>query len=188
MNIIAKQDAVRATSNVGSDTRKVETLAYATSECPLGRVLVATSSKGVCSILLGDSDAELVRELGDRFPHARFVEDPIALTDHLIDLVHFMERPSQNLRFTLDMRGTPFQRLVWENLRTIPSGRPVSYSELARQIGPSTSPRAVAAACAANPLALAVPCHRVVSNNGALTGFRWGIDRKRALIEKEAAA
>lgn len=188
MNVRTGQDLHRATRNAETGAPAVETLAYATSECPLGRVLVATSPRGVCAISLGDSDADLVRELQERFPNVRCVEDQIALSDHLVDLVHFMERPSRGLRFTLDMRGTPFQRLVWETLRAIPSGSTVSYSELARRIGTLISPRAVAGACAANPFALAVPCHRVVSSKGDLVGFRWGVDRKQALIEREAAA
>jgi AraC family transcriptional regulator of adaptative response/methylated-DNA-[protein]-cysteine methyltransferase len=138
-----------------------EDIRFAVGQTSLGAILVASSTKGVASILLGDDPEELVRNLQDRFPKAR-------------DL-------------PLDVRGTAFQRRVWQALREIPAGRTVSYAEIARRIGSPKAVRAVAGACAANNLAVAIPCHRVIRNDGSLSGYAWGVERKRELIGKEAA-
>jgi methylated-DNA-[protein]-cysteine S-methyltransferase/AraC family transcriptional regulator of adaptative response/methylated-DNA-[protein]-cysteine methyltransferase len=149
---------------------------------------VARSSNGVRAVLINDTDEELEADLAARFPQSTILANEIAVRDDLAKVVRFMEKPAGGLDLTLDMRGTPFQRRVWEKMRAISVGRTVSYMELAKWISPLASPRAVAGACAANPIALAIPCHRVVRGNGDLAGYRWGIERKRALIQKEAMA
>jgi methylated-DNA-[protein]-cysteine S-methyltransferase/AraC family transcriptional regulator of adaptative response/methylated-DNA-[protein]-cysteine methyltransferase len=177
----------RAVSQLKAVGAPADFVCYGTSECALGVVLVARSSEGVCAVLIGDRDAELQADLASRFPESTILANEIAVRDDLAKIVRFMEKPTEGLDITLDIRGTPFQRRVWEKLRAIAVGRTVSYMELARWISPLASPRAVAGACAANPIALAIPCHRVVRNNGDLAGYRWGTERKRALLQKEAA-
>ncbi|NKQ69741.1 cysteine methyltransferase [Rhizobium sp. UPM1132] len=184
MNLMITKRAGSRPKAVGAP---VDFLSYGTSECVLGVVLVARSSKGVCAVLLGDNDAELQADLASRFPESTILANQIAVRGDLAKVVRFIEKPAEGLDLPLDMRGTPFQRRVWEKLRAIAVGRTVSYMELARWISPLASPRAVAGACAANPIALAIPCHRVVRNNGDLAGYRWGIERKRALLQMEAA-
>jgi O-6-methylguanine DNA methyltransferase len=166
----------------------VETISYATGKSLLGQVLVALSVKGVCAILIGDSEEEIERDLAARFLNAELVPSEAIVRGDLATVIRFVDKPAEGLHLSLDMRGTPFQRLVWEKIRAIPVGRTITYIELAYWVGPLTSARAVAGACAANPIALAVPCHRVVCSNGDLAGYRWGIERKRELIRKEAAA
>jgi AraC family transcriptional regulator, regulatory protein of adaptative response / methylated-DNA-[protein]-cysteine methyltransferase len=168
--------------------KPVDTISYATGESALGQVLVARSVSGVCAILIGAVNDELVADLTAGFPDAKLVASEAAVRDDLMKVIRFVDKPAEGLDLQLDLRGTPFQRRVWETLRTIPIGTTITYSELARSIGEPHSVRAVAAACAANPIALAVPCHRVVGSNGDLTGYRWGVERKRELIEKEASA
>jgi AraC family transcriptional regulator, regulatory protein of adaptative response / methylated-DNA-[protein]-cysteine methyltransferase len=166
----------------------VDTLSYATGDSGLGRVLVARSISGVCAILIGADDNELVMDLAARFPEAKLVVNEAVVKDELAKVNHFVDKPTEGLDLPLDLRGTPFQRRVWEALRTIPVGTTVTYSELAKSIGAPNAVRAVAGACAANPIALAVPCHRVVGSNGDLTGYHGGVERKRELIKKEATA
>ena len=166
----------------------VDTISYSTSKCFLGQVLVARSVKGVCAVLIGGGRDELEIDLASRFPEAKLVADEAAVHDDLAKVFRFVEKPAEGLYFPLDMRGTPFQRRVWEKLRAIPAGRTVTYTELAYWVGPLTSARAVAGACAANPIALAVPCHRVVHSNGDLAGYHWGVERKREMIRREAMA
>jgi methylated-DNA-[protein]-cysteine S-methyltransferase/AraC family transcriptional regulator of adaptative response/methylated-DNA-[protein]-cysteine methyltransferase len=178
----------RAPAQAIANSVAVDVLSYATARCALGEVLVARSSKGVCAVLIGDSDDELAADLAARFPKSTLVANKIAVRDDLAKLVRFMDKPAEGLDLTLDMRGTPFQRRVWEKLRAISVGRTVSYMELAKWISPLASARAVAGACAANPIALAIPCHRVVRSNGDLAGYRWGLQRKRELIQKEPMA
>ena len=166
----------------------VDTVSYATDESALGRVLVARSVSGVCAILIGADDNELVTDLAARFPEAELVADEAVVHDDLARVTRFVDKPTEGLDLPLDLRGTPFQRRVWEALRAIPVGTTVTYSELAYSIGAPNAIRAVAGACAANPIALAVPCHRVVGSDGDLTGYYWGVERKRELIKKEATA
>jgi methylated-DNA-[protein]-cysteine S-methyltransferase/AraC family transcriptional regulator of adaptative response/methylated-DNA-[protein]-cysteine methyltransferase len=163
-----------------------ETIVYGTSGCALGQVLVARSNIGVCAILLGDNRDDLEADLATRFPKARLSANDAAVRDDLAKVDRFVEHPAERLHLPLDLRGTPFQRRVWEKLRAISIGRTVSYSELAHWISPYASPRAVARACAANPIALAIPCHRVVRGDGDLAGYRWGTERKRELLRREA--
>jgi AraC family transcriptional regulator, regulatory protein of adaptative response / methylated-DNA-[protein]-cysteine methyltransferase len=178
----------RAAPESTSTSVPVDVLSYATSRCALGEVLVARSSKGVCAVLIGDTDEELEADLAARFPQSTLVANDIVVREDLAKVTRFMEQPAVGLDITLDMRGTPFQRRVWEKLRAVSVGRTVTYMEVAKSISPLASPRAVAGACAVNPIALAIPCHRVVRGNGDLAGYRWGIERKREIIKKEAMA
>jgi AraC family transcriptional regulator, regulatory protein of adaptative response / methylated-DNA-[protein]-cysteine methyltransferase len=158
---------------------------FAVGECSLGHVLVAQSAKGVCGILLGDDPDALVRELQDRFPHATFVVGDAAFERMVAIVVGFVEKPAVGLDLPLDVRGTAFQQRVWRLLQQIPAGKTASYAEIAARLGLPAGARAVARACAANALAVAIPCHRVVRTDGALSGYRWGVDRKRALLDRE---
>jgi AraC family transcriptional regulator, regulatory protein of adaptative response / methylated-DNA-[protein]-cysteine methyltransferase len=161
---------------------------FAVGECSLGSILVAQSAKGVCAILLGDDPDALVRDLQDRFPRATLVGGDAAFERTVATVVGMVEAPSAGLDLPLDVRGTAFQRRVWQALREIPAGSTASYTEIAARIGAANGARAVAHACSANPLAIAIPCHRVVSTNGSLSGYRWGIDRKRQLLDRESVA
>jgi AraC family transcriptional regulator of adaptative response/methylated-DNA-[protein]-cysteine methyltransferase len=160
----------------------------AVGECSLGSILVASSERGVCAIMLGDDPDALARELQDRFPRAALIGADARFEQLVAKVVGLVEAPGLGLDLPLDVRGTAFQQRVWQALREIPAGSTVSYSELARRIGAPRSVRAVAQACAANALAVAIPCHRVVRNDGALSGYRWGVERKRALLLREAPA
>lgn len=164
------------------------TIRFAIGECSLGAILVAATDKGVCAILLGDDPEALVRDLQDRFDRAELVggdSDFEALVARAVGLV---EHPRQGADLPLDVRGTAFQQKVWQALRDLKPGETASYSEIAGKIGAPKAVRAVAQACAANNLAVAIPCHRVVRNDGALSGYAWGVERKRALLDREAAA
>ena len=161
---------------------------FAVGECSLGAILVAQSARGVCAILLGDDPEALVRDLQDRFPEATFVGNDRAFERVVATVVGFVEKPSNGLDLPLDIRGTAFQQRVWEALRRIPVGSSVSYTEIATRIGAPRAVRAVARACAANPLAVAIPCHRVIRTDGSQSGYRWGVARKRALLMREGVA
>lgn len=158
---------------------------FAVGECSLGSILVAATGKGVCAILFGDDPDALVRDLQDRFPKARLIGADRDFEQLVATVVGFVEAPAQGLDLPLDVRGTAFQQRVWQALREIPSGSTASYAEIARRIGQPKAVRAVAQACASNGIAVAIPCHRVVRNDGALSGYRWGVERKRALLERE---
>jgi AraC family transcriptional regulator of adaptative response/methylated-DNA-[protein]-cysteine methyltransferase len=157
----------------------------ATAPCALGTVLVAATERGVCAILLGDDGAELRRDLAARFSRAKVIDGDRAFEDTVARVVAFVEAPRRGLDLPLDIRGTAFQQRVWRELAAIPAGATASYAEIARRIGAPTAARAVAGACAANPLAVAIPCHRVVRGDGELGGYRWGLPRKRALLARE---
>ncbi len=161
---------------------------FAVGECSLGSILVARSELGVCAILLGDDPDALARELQDRFPQARLIGGDAEFERLVAQVVGFVEAPGLGLDLPLDVRGTAFQRRVWQALQEIPPGATMSYSEIAGRIGSPKAVRAVAQACAANGLAVAIPCHRVVRIDGGLSGYRWGVERKRALLEREARA
>lgn len=163
-----------------------EDLRFAVGQSSLGAILVASSDKGVVSILIGDDPDGLVRDLQDRFPKARLVGGDEQYESMVARVVSFVEAPAIGLNLPLDVRGTAFQRRVWQALQRIPVGQVASYSEIARRIGAPKSVRAVAGACAANNIAVAIPCHRVVRNNGALSGYAWGVERKRQLVAREA--
>jgi AraC family transcriptional regulator of adaptative response/methylated-DNA-[protein]-cysteine methyltransferase len=161
---------------------------FAVGQCSLGAILVARSKKGICAITLGDNPDELVRDLQDRFPNANLIGADRGFERLVAQVVGFVEAPRIGLDLPLDVRGTAFQQRVWQALRGIPAGKTASYAEVARRIGKPKAVRAVAQACGANKIAVAIPCHRVVKNDGVLSGYRWGVERKRALIEKEAKA
>ncbi len=162
-----------------------EEIRFAVAQCSLGAILVAATGQGICAILMGDDPEVLVHDLQDRFPKARLVGADAEFERTVALVVGFVEAPRLGLDLPLDVRGTAFQQRVWDALRAIPAGVTVSYTELAQRIGSPAAVRAVAGACAANPVAVAIPCHRVVRNDGGLSGYRWGIERKRALIERE---
>ena len=159
---------------------------FAVGKCSLGPILVAASERGLCAIFMGDDPNELTRTLQDRFRRANLVGGDAAFEQHVAKVVGFVEAPWLGLDLPLDVRGTAFQHRVWQALREIPVGTTVSYLDIAQHIGSPKSVRAVAQACAANPLAVAIPCHRVVRLDGELSGYRWGVERKRALIDREA--
>lgn len=159
---------------------------FAVGECSLGSILVAASDKGICAISLGNDPDQLTRDLQDQFPKARLIGGDPSFEQKISRVVGFVENPQTGLDLPLDIRGTAFQQRVWQALSEIPVGSTVSYTELAQRIGKPRAVRAVAGACAANKLAVAIPCHRVVRTNGDLSGYRWGIERKRALIKREA--
>jgi AraC family transcriptional regulator, regulatory protein of adaptative response / methylated-DNA-[protein]-cysteine methyltransferase len=161
---------------------------FAVGECSLGAILVAQSAKGICAILLGDDPDALARNLQDRFPRATLVGGDTAFEETVAKVIGFVELPALGLDLPLDVRGTAFQQRVWQALRDIPLGSTATYSQIAQRIGAVKGARAVAQACAANPLAVAIPCHRVVRTDGALSGYRWGVERKRTLLTKEGAA
>ncbi|RTL30161.1 MAG: bifunctional DNA-binding transcriptional regulator/O6-methylguanine-DNA methyltransferase Ada [Burkholderiales bacterium] len=160
---------------------------FAVGQCTLGAVLVAASERGVCAILLGDEPELLVKDLQDRFKTARLIGADQYFEQWVAQVVGFIESPHLGLNLPLDIRGTAFQQRVWQALRRVPAGQTVSYAELAERIGAPRAVRAVAGACAANPLAVAIPCHRVVRHDGAISGYRWGVERKRNLLCREAA-
>jgi AraC family transcriptional regulator of adaptative response/methylated-DNA-[protein]-cysteine methyltransferase len=161
---------------------------FAIGQCSLGAILVARSEKGVCAILLGDDPEALIRDLQDRFPKAKLIGGDKAFEKLIAKVVGFVETPALGLDLPLDVRGTAFQQRVWEALRKIPVGETTSYAEIAKRIGAPKAVRAVAQACAANAIAVAIPCHRVVRMDGDVSGYRWGVERKRALLAKEQAA
>jgi AraC family transcriptional regulator, regulatory protein of adaptative response / methylated-DNA-[protein]-cysteine methyltransferase len=166
----------------GRDTQ----IRFAIGECSLGAILVAHSGKGVCAILLDDDPDALLRDLQDRFPNAELVGGDHDFEKLIARVVGFVDAPAIGFDLPLDVRGTAFQQRVWQALREIPAGKTLSYSEVAERIGAPKAVRAVASACAANAIAVAIPCHRVVRNDGALSGYRWGVERKRALLLKES--
>jgi AraC family transcriptional regulator of adaptative response/methylated-DNA-[protein]-cysteine methyltransferase len=158
---------------------------FSVSRCALGFVLVAASERGICALLLGDDRAALVRDLEKRFPNAQLAQGDAAFQRSVAAVVAFVDEPSTGLDLPLDIRGTAFEQRVWQALLAVPPGETVTYSELARRIGAPLAARAVARACAANALAVAIPCHRVVRADGNLSGYRWGVERKRALLARE---
>jgi AraC family transcriptional regulator of adaptative response/methylated-DNA-[protein]-cysteine methyltransferase len=160
-------------------------LRFAVGECSLGSILVAATEKGIAAILLGDDPEELVHQLEDNFPKAKLIGGDRAFEATMARAVGLIESPAKGLNIPLDIRGTAFQHRVWRALREIPVGQTATYAEIAERIGMPKAVRAVASACAANKIAVAIPCHRIVRQNGALSGYRWGVDRKRALINRE---
>jgi len=165
----------------GADTE----IRFAVAECSLGSVLVAQTAKGVCAILLGDDAEALVRDLQDRFPRATLVGGDAAFEKTVAKVIGFVEKPALGLDLPLDVRGTAFQQRVWAALRQIPIGSTASYAEIASRIGAPNGARAVAQACGANVLAVAIPCHRVVRTDGSPSGYRWGVRRKKNLLTRE---
>ena len=165
-----------------------EEIRFAIGETTLGSILVASSAKGVAAILLGADPDALARDLQDRFPNATLIGADADYEAIVAKVVGFVEAPQVGLDLPLDVRGTAFQQRVWQALRDIPVGQTLSYTDVAERIGAPSATRAVAGACAANRLAIAIPCHRVVRNDGALSGYAWGVERKRAILDREHAA
>ena len=165
-----------------------ESIRFAVGECSLGSILVAATGIGICAIALGDDPDLLLHELQDRFPKAQLVGGDGDFEELVARVVGFVEAPALGLDLPLDVRGTAFQQRVWQTLREVPAGFTVSYAQIAERIGAPKATRAVAQACAANAIAVAIPCHRVVRNDGGLSGYRWGVDRKRALLDREATS
>jgi AraC family transcriptional regulator of adaptative response/methylated-DNA-[protein]-cysteine methyltransferase len=161
---------------------------FTIGECSLGSILVAQSGRGVCSILIGEDPMRLSHDLRHQFPMANLVARENGQEELVAQVVGLIEKPGAGLDLPLDVRGTAFQQLVWEALQRIPSGSTATYTDIARQIGMPGAVRAVAQACGANALAVAIPCHRVIRNDGSLSGYRWGVERKRAILAREAHA
>jgi AraC family transcriptional regulator of adaptative response/methylated-DNA-[protein]-cysteine methyltransferase len=164
---------------------QAEKITFALGQCSLGAILVAASAKGVCAILMGEDPELLLQDLQTRFPKAELVGDDRTFGETIAQVVGLIERPDRNVHLPVDIRGTAFQHRVWDALRRIPPGQTRSYAEIAELIGQPKAVRAVASACAANPLAVAIPCHRAVRTDGSLSGYRWGIERKKALLDRE---
>jgi AraC family transcriptional regulator of adaptative response/methylated-DNA-[protein]-cysteine methyltransferase len=161
------------------------TIRHGFGRSSLGLVLAAGSDRGICAILIGDDEGALLDDLGRRFPKAVLVPGDADFQERIARIVAMIEEPARGLALPLDIRGTAFQRRVWQALAAIPAGETRSYAELAEGIGLPRATRAVAGACAANPLAVAIPCHRAVRRDGSLSGYRWGVERKRALLDRE---
>jgi AraC family transcriptional regulator of adaptative response/methylated-DNA-[protein]-cysteine methyltransferase len=173
--------------SVYRDGGKDEAVWYAVKKCSLGSVLVAATARGLCAILLGDSGPRLGEDLKSRFPKAKLSKPAPQFAEWVDQVVRFVDNPRVGeLELPLDVRGTAFQRKVWEALREIPPGKTQTYTAIAERVGSRRAARAVAGACAANPLAVAIPCHRVVASNGELAGYRWGVERKRRLLDQES--
>ena len=162
------------------------TIHFAIAQCSLGAILVGKSDRGICAILIGDDPALLLRDLQDQFPKAELVGDKSGYEEMVAKVIELVEKPGTTCELPLDIRGTAFQQRVWSALRKIPSGSTASYAEIAKAIGTPKAVRAVAQACAANSVAVAIPCHRVIRTDGGLSGYRWGVARKQALLEREA--
>jgi AraC family transcriptional regulator, regulatory protein of adaptative response / methylated-DNA-[protein]-cysteine methyltransferase len=160
---------------------------FAVGECSLGAILVAATERGVCAIALGDDPEELLRDLQDRFPRAELIGGDRDFEQLVAKAVGLVEQPGMRADLPLDIRGTAFQQRVWAALARVPAGQTLSYGELARRVGTPQAVRAVAGACAANKIAVAIPCHRVLRNDGSISGYRWGVERKRALLAREAS-
>ena len=171
-----------------STSRQNEVIYFTIGECSLGSILVASSVEGICCITLGDDPKLLLVDLRNRFKNAEIIGNDGNFKAIIAKIFAFVEAPQLGLDLPLDIRGTAFQRRVWQALCTIPSGSTASYSYIARMIGSPNSVRAVAGACAANSISLAIPCHRIVRSDGHLSGYRWGIERKRNLLAREATA
>ena len=161
---------------------------FAIGESSLGCILVAKSDRGICAILIGDDPRLLVSDLREQFPKADLIGNESDYDDLVAKVVDLIEKPGEGLDLALDIRGTAFQQRVWKALQQIPLGSTASYGDIAKLIGVPKAVRAVAQACGANSLAVAIPCHRVIRNDGSLSGYRFGVERKRALLEREARA
>ena len=167
---------------------KGETIRYATTDSPLGRMLVAATARGLCSIAFADEDLDLLRELQSRYPHAELKRMDAELSQELAAIIGLLDENPSAIQLSLDIRMTAFQQRVWQALRAIPRGTTRTYGDLARELGIPKGAQAVGAAFATNPLAVLIPCHRVVGTGGKMTGYRWGLDRKRHLLDRERSA
>jgi AraC family transcriptional regulator of adaptative response/methylated-DNA-[protein]-cysteine methyltransferase len=165
---------------------QAQAIRYALATTKLGVLLVAATAKGICAIELGESRAALERGVRARFSSAQRVDADPELAAHVATIVAHLDDPARALDLPLDVRGTAFQHRVWQALKAIPAGRRTTYGDIARSVGAPSSVRAVARAIATNPVAIAIPCHRVIAKDGTLSGYRWGVARKAALLEREA--
>lgn len=161
---------------------------FSLSDCSLGLILVAKSNRGICAVTLGDNQNELLEDLRYKFPHHSVVEMKSECSQAILDVIHLLDKPSTKFQHELDIHGTVFQQRVWQALQEIPLGETVSYTDIAIKIGSPKSVRAVAQACGANKLAIIIPCHRVIKRDGSLSGYRWGVERKKWLLEREILA
>lgn len=166
----------------------IETITYGFGETRLGTILIAASGVGLAAILIGDDHARLRRELSETLPDMELVEDQTGLADRTAAVEQLVDAPNAGLDLPLDLRGSDLERAVWTALTRIPPGETISYGALAKSLGVAATPQEVGAACAANRLAVAIPCHRVVKADGSISGYRWGVHRKRRLINMEAVA
>lgn len=182
----AKAHRQQMDSSIHQKKLSAKQIYFTCGDCSLGKFLVARSEKGICAILLGDSEQALVADLRNRFPAVELQHSEQCFVDQLQPLVQLIEQPQQALKLPLDIRGTLFQQKVWKALQAIPAGETRSYSDIAIAIGSPKAVRAVAGACAANAIAIAIPCHRVVRSDGNLSGYRWGVERKKTLLQREA--
>lgn len=176
---------LRKKSRISPVRAKRTSIRFSIKQSSLGPTLIAATDAGVCSILFGDDADRLAQELQRRFPRSALIEGDDQFNQIVSMVIDFIERPSSTQTFPVDVRGTVFQKSVWEALSRIPFGKTVSYSDIAKQIGHPKAVRAVAQACGANNIAVAIPCHRVVRTDGALAGYRWGVARKAVLLERE---
>ncbi|MBA3581981.1 MAG: methylated-DNA--[protein]-cysteine S-methyltransferase [Gammaproteobacteria bacterium] len=172
-------------SNLHRPATVKEIIHFSVGKSALGLILVAQSNQGICAIALGDNAESLIDALQTRFSKLDIIADDNKLKNVISHIANWIDKPVADLEFALDLRGTPFQQQVWRALRNIPLGKTATYTDIANQINMPKAARAVALACAANPVALAIPCHRVVRQDGNLSGYRWGIERKKALLKKE---
>lgn len=179
--------ALAMTSASYWNAAKSNAIRFAIGECSLGSILVASTDKGVCALLLGDNPDALIRDLHARFPNADVIAGGAEFKELITKVIAFVEAPASGLDLPLHVNGTAFQQKVWQALQEIPAGKTASYAAIARRIGAPKAARAVAQACAANAIAVAIPCHRIVRNDGALGGYSAGLERKRALLEREKA-
>lgn len=184
---MAIQETTRGTGTVTTKRaqKRAAGMSFTITDSSLGRTLVARNDAGITAVLIGDVDDDLRRDIGARFTGATLVEGGVDAESTAARVVEYLDSPDGDFRQPLDPQGTDFQRLVWRALLDIPAGATATYGEIAARIGRPESMRAVAGACAANPIAVIVPCHRVISKDGAMTGYRWGIERKRSLLERE---
>jgi len=184
----ATGEALGMTPSAWRDRGAGESIRFAVGQCSLGAILVAATARGVCAILMGDDPDALSRDLQDRFERAELLGGDAGFEALVARVVGLIEAPGTGLDLPLDVQGTAFQRRVWRALMAIPAGETATYAQIAEAIGAPKSYRAVAGACGANPLAVAIPCHRVIKRDGGLSGYRWGVERKRALLDREAEA
>jgi AraC family transcriptional regulator of adaptative response/methylated-DNA-[protein]-cysteine methyltransferase len=187
-NIMINTKLASISIEKNSQTTEYAAIQFYVGKSSLGSVLVANSDKGICAILLGGNPDTLARDLRRRFPHTHLTAGGAEFEKLVGEVVRLVENPSRSFDLPLDVRGTAFEQRVWQALRTIPAGSTASYGDIARRIGSPNSAREVGQACAANTIAVAIPCHRVIKSDGSLSGYRWGVDRKRSLLEREAVA
>ena len=188
MNLMIEADTLRPNPHVSAASANANAVSYTIADRGLSRVLVVRSAKGVCSTLLGDNADRLTADLANRFQQSALAASNANVKDDMTKVLRYIDHALRGLVLTLDMRGAPFQRHVWEKLKAIAAGKTLSYAQPAQRMNPLANPRAATGGCAANSIALAIPCHRVIRSNDDLAGYRWDIERKRTLIQKEAVA